>query len=136
MELANLTAQFAEAVEAQEREIAHGDSKQGNEFAKKYIRAAHQLLKQGGPGIDAFAALLRHAQASVRVQAAYYLLPFRTEESLSVLETTARSKGVAALAAIMTLARWKGGEKEVWEQIERLSESAKLSKPRRRFGRF
>ena len=112
-----LAKQFAEAVAAQDLEIAHGDAQRGNEFAKKYIEAAKQLLELGSPGIDAFASLLQDDHALVRVTAAYYLLPFKTEESLKVLEAAAKGKGVSGLNALVILARWKGGESGVWDAL-------------------
>jgi len=88
MQPVTLAKQFAEAVAAQDFEIARGDAGRGKEFAKKYIVAAKQLLELGAPGIEALASLLQDEHALVRVTAAYYLLPFKTEESLKV-----RSRG-------------------------------------------
>ena len=112
-----LAKQFAEAVAAQDFEIAHGDAERGNEFAKKYIEAAKQLLELGSSGIEALASLLQHEHPLVRVNAAYYLLPFKTEESLKVLEAAAKAKGVSGLNAFIILARWKGGERGVWDAL-------------------
>lgn len=112
MQPSNLANEFAEAVATQDLEIDHGDAERGNEFAKKYIQIADQLLRLGPPGIEAFALLLQDERPGVRVKAAYYLLPFKTEQSLCVLETIAKGKGVAALGAIMTLARWRAERKQ------------------------
>ena len=115
MQPVNLAKQFAEAVAAQDFEIAHGDAGRGNEFAKKYIEAAKQLLEPGAPGIEASASLFQEEDALVT--AAYYLLPFKTEESLKVLEAAAKGKGVSALNAFIILARWKGGERGLWDAL-------------------
>jgi HEAT repeat protein len=74
-------------------------------------------LELGAPGIEALASLLQDEHALVRVTAAYYLLPFKTEESLKILEAAAKGKGVSALSAFIILARWKGGERGVWDAL-------------------
>ena len=126
--LPKLLADFADSVLAQEAALGKGDVAEGNAFVKKYVGAANRLLSHGAVGVEAFASLLRHKKAEVRTTAAYYLLPYRTNECLAVLEKSARGTGVTALGALMTLARWKGGEKKVWEEIALVAKKYKRPK--------
>ena len=104
---------FSAAVIAQDECIAQGDAKNGNRYAKRYIKAAQDLLCGGIQSIDNFAGLLQHDKPSVRATAAAYLLKDRIEESVSVLRTIADGVGLAALGAQMTLKRYDKGELEI-----------------------
>ena len=84
--LSKLLSDFSDSVIAQDLCVERHDLSGGNAFAKKYIAAARGLLRFGPEGIDAFASLLQHERIEVRTTAASYLLPFRTNEALNVLE--------------------------------------------------
>src|SRR5438874_1831013 len=92
--LAKLVSDFAHSVIAQDVCVERDDVSRGNEFAKKYIDAAAELLSLGRAGIDAFASLLQDERIEVRTTAASYLLPYRTEESVAVLEESSKGAGV------------------------------------------
>lgn len=108
-----LTADFAEAVMAQNRCIQRGDVAQGNRHAERYVAAASELLDSGESAIEIFCSLLEHPNVSVRATVAAYLLKQRTERAVAVLIPIAQGRGLAALGAQMTLARYERGELEI-----------------------
>jgi len=87
--VAQLAADFAFAVRAQNNAIADHDSVAGNAWALKYSAAAKELLKQDKEGLEAFSELLADTRIDVRTMAAAFLIPFKTEESKRVLEESA-----------------------------------------------
>ncbi len=104
-----LAEQFADSVIAQNALIfGKHDSKTGNKFARKYNKAAEVLINGGIEGLEAFTQLLKDERAAVRVMAASYLLPYRTNESINVLQQEAKGKGITAFGAFMSLKRWEG----------------------------
>lgn len=107
------TREFADAVVAQDRCIERGDAPAGNRHAKKYIAAARRLLAGGDLAIEIFCTLLDHPSASVRAMAAAFLLKARTERAVAALRPIAEGRGLAALGAQMTLARYERGELEL-----------------------
>ena len=80
--LRNLIVKFSDSVIAQNFAIERHDPATGNELATSYIEAADTLINRGSEGIDAFAHLLKDERVAVRVMAASYLLPYRTDEAL------------------------------------------------------
>ncbi len=118
---------FVESVLAQDAAIQDGDASMANLSGRKYIEAANELLNSDS-GIDAFATLLLDSRISVSSAAATYLLPHRTREAILVLEAAAKLTGVTGLGAVMTLARWKRGEKGMWEEIAQIAKRSKLPK--------
>ena len=128
-----LVIDFAKAKMAHINAI-YEDSARAEQASSKYIEIAEQLIALGEPGILSFAQLLSHERREVRTAAATFLLPYRTEQALMVLKGSSRGRDITALAARMTLARWEGGERKVWQEIERISENAPLPKRRKRLG--
>lgn len=108
-----LTGDFADAVTAQDGCIERGDARAGNRHAKRYVAAARKLLAGGEPAIEVFCGLLEHPNASVRAMAAAFLLKSRTERAVAALRPIAESRGLAALGAQMTLARYERGDLEI-----------------------
>ena len=104
-----LAGKFAESVAAQTDAIRKGDSKAGNKHAKRYIDAFNALRSEGDAGRAALVPMLKHPRADVRGMAAAFLLRFRTEESLAVLNDLARGTGIVAFGANETLNRWRDG---------------------------
>lgn len=109
MKLEDLVEQFARHVVAQNEAILRGDSKAGNQHARKYGAAVDQLLAQGNSGRDALAVLLAHERMDVRVMAAAHLLRYRTAEAKAVLEEAAQGQGLIPFGAQQTLKRWEEG---------------------------
>ena len=99
--------QFADSVIGQNESIEKHDTQTGNNYAKKYIEASEALMSAGSEGISAFANLLRDERVAVRVMAASYLLPYRTNEAVLVLEEAAKGNGITSFGAFMALKRWQ-----------------------------
>lgn len=104
---------FAEESNAQIQCIMQGKPNEGNRHARKRIAAAKELLSRGDPAIDVFCKLLDHPLNSVRVAAAAWLLASRTERAVATLRPIARSVGLPALEAQMTLERHERGQLEI-----------------------
>jgi hypothetical protein len=109
MNFEELVREFADCVTAQSEAIAKSDPNLGNKFAKRYIAAFDKLRSVGDEGRDAFAALLTHNRADVRVMAAAYLLRYQHDQATAVLEAEAKAKGPVAFGAAQALQRWKEG---------------------------
>lgn len=107
--VAKLVQEFADSVAAQTDAIWRGDSKTGNKYAKRYIRAFEELKKLGDEGRDALLPLFLHSRKDVRVSAAAFLLRHRTAEALAVLEAEARGEGLVSFEAEQALQRWRDG---------------------------
>jgi hypothetical protein len=105
--------QFATSVVGQNLALKLHDSKSGNMYAKKYIEAAELLLSGGPEAVESFALLLDAPWHDVKVMAATYLLPHKTEEALPILQQAAKGKGIAAMGAYMTLKRWKDDQRRI-----------------------
>jgi hypothetical protein len=104
-----LSADFADAVRAQDRCILAGDARRGDEHAAIYVKSAETLRSAGPAYLDALAALLRHSDASVRVMAAAFLLRDRTDDAVAALRGISESDGLAHLGAKSTLDRYDRG---------------------------
>jgi hypothetical protein len=122
--------EFARCVMAQSEAMRCHKPDIGNKFAQLYLASATELISMGEAGIAAFAALLKDARLDVRTMAATELLPYRCDEALTVLEESSKEGGVIALGAIATLARWRDGEKGMWEEIARLAKQSNLPRNR------
>lgn len=108
-----LVQEYAEAVIKQEECIFQGNVRKGNQFARRYIQIANELLSGGEEVISVFAELLQHPDPNVRVNAAASLLKARTAEAVATLEPLAEIEGLAGLGAKMTLERYRRGELEI-----------------------
>lgn len=131
-EIKRLLVDFAEAKVAHVKSL-YDEGETAKHASDKYIKAAEQLISLGPLGINAFATLLTDQRREVRSAAATFLLPYHTDAAVETLQETASGNDVTAFAARMTLARWEGGDRKMWEEIEVLSEKANLSEPRKRF---
>jgi HEAT repeat protein len=108
-----LAQEYAEAVIKQEECIFQGNARKGNQFARRYIQIARELLSGGEESISVFAELLQHPDPNVRGNAAANLLKDRTSEAVAALKPLAESEGLAGLGAKMTLERYRRGELEI-----------------------
>jgi hypothetical protein len=106
-----LVEQFAKAVECQAKAMRMGDSKEGNKYARSYIKAFAKLRAMGDRGREALVPLMTQGREEVRVMAAAFLLRYCRASACRVLEEIAGGKGFSAFAAGETLARWREG---VW----------------------
>ena len=113
VKLSDPLAVFVAAVVRQFEFIAQGDARNGNNEARKYIAAARTLLSGGKTSIDRFATLLLHDHDDVRAMAAAYLLKERTDAAVAALKPIAAGRGLSALGAQMTLARYERGDLEI-----------------------
>lgn len=100
---------FARNVAAQTDAIRLGDSKAGNRFASRYIRAFNELRERGDDGRAALVPMLQHQRDDVRVMSAAFLLRHETDAAIAILEEISSGSGFAAFTASETLSRWKEG---------------------------
>lgn len=106
---------FVEAEQKSLEAVDRGDSRAANKYARRSIAAARQLLAGGEASIGRFATLLEHQSANIRASAAAWLLKDRTDQAVAALKPIAKSKGLPAMKAICTLARYAKGELEIKE---------------------
>ena len=109
----DLVESFAAEVEAQDHCMDRGDSASGNAHAQRFVSAARSLLDGGHDSIEAFTKLLAHANPSVRVMAAAFLLKERTKQAFDVLTVAAAGSGTAAFGAQRALDRYTRGILEI-----------------------
>jgi hypothetical protein len=106
--LEHLIIEFTDSVVAWREMSEDGDAKAANKFAAKYHNAAKELINYARPGIHTFSRLLREEpRIEVRVKAAGYLIPFKTDEAIAALKFAAEGTGSVALEAKETLKRWE-----------------------------
>ena len=98
---------FAASVIAQNESLAQKAVKSGNKFAMKYHSAAKSLIDAGDKGIIEFSKLLADRRVAVRCMAAAYLIPFRTDECMDILEDASSDMSVIGLGAKIAIERWK-----------------------------
>ena len=86
------------------------DSQIANRHYDYFIQALKRTAAYGEEGLIALANLLDDDRIVVRVTAACYLIHFRTEKALSVLEAAAKLENRAiAMLAFATIKRWEKG---------------------------
>jgi hypothetical protein len=107
--LEQLVESFAQHTVAQTEAIWRGDAKTGNKHARQVSAAFKKLCTHGNAGRDALAVLLAHPNVDVRTTAAAFLLRYRTQEAVAVLEQAARGQGLIAFEAQQCLMRWEEG---------------------------
>jgi hypothetical protein len=107
--ISSLVKSFSEAVMGQSDAINRGDPRAGNKMAKQYISAFGELRTFGDDGREALVPLLHYPRADVRVMTAAFLLRYKTEDALSVLNAEALGTSLAALGAQECIQRWKDG---------------------------
>ncbi|MGE0883646.1 MAG: HEAT repeat domain-containing protein [Blastocatellales bacterium] len=108
-----MAQEYADAVIKQEECIFQGNARKGNQYARRYIQIANQLLRGGEEAISVFVELLQHPDPNVRGNAAANLLKVRTAEAVAALEPLAEIEGLTGLGAKMTLERYRRGELEI-----------------------
>jgi len=108
-----LIQEYADAVIKQQECIFQGNARKGNQFARRYIQIAKELLSGGEESISVFAELLQHPDPNVRGNAAANLLKDRTAEAVAALEPLVKNEGLVGLGAEMTLERYRRGELEI-----------------------
>jgi hypothetical protein len=96
---------FQEAV-LKHAELMTTDPTTANRHFDRSLEAWMAVSREGDKGLDAFRKLLKHESIVVRVRAATYLLPHRTEDALQVL-MSGRDAGDSL--ALVTLVRWSRG---------------------------
>lgn len=101
---------FISGVIQQTESLKNGEN--GNEFAKKYIKAFRELKKIGDAGREALVPFLLHERDDVRGTIAAYLLRYKHSEAMNVLQELSKKPGFDGFAARETIKRWNEG---VWE---------------------
>jgi len=94
--------------------IKHGENmfnnpQQANHYYARFTDALHNLAALGNDGLSALATLLDDDRVVVRVTAASYLVHFKTDKALKVLNTAKNEERAIAMLAIVTLKRWETG---------------------------
>jgi hypothetical protein len=88
-------------------------SDEGNAHAMQQLAAFDGLVNEyGDDGREALAGLLVHEDIRVRVMAASFLLRYKHEDSMRVLEDASHCPGLPGLAAKCSIENWMRG---VWE---------------------
>ena len=110
--LDELVEGFASQQIAQDECVSRGDSAAGNRHAAKLIECFDELAVFGDLGRDALSRLLEHENPSVRCTTAAFLLRYKHEDSMSVLEELAARPelGMVALGAKCSIENWINGE--------------------------
>jgi hypothetical protein len=106
--LDTLIQQYLRHNQAADEAVRRGDSRGTHRASSRAIETWHAIRDRGESGIDAFCALLKHPDREERVAAAAYLLEYRPERALPVLEAEEHT----SLGAEMTLKRWRGRQGE------------------------
>lgn len=89
--------------------MSKGDAKTGNKHARQRAATFKKLCARGNAGRDALTVLFCHPSPDVRSMAAAYLLRYRTQEAIAVLEEVARGQGLIAFEAGQALKHWNEG---------------------------
>lgn len=97
--------QFADAVVAHGKALAHGDHELATAIAKEFLACAGELLLRKPEGPAALARQLEHADPAVRVTAASLLIESYRDRAISALRSVADGESLAALEARVQLAR-------------------------------
>lgn len=85
-----------------------GDHKKGNK-AFDIIAKVAKKIKQLDPKFNVLLPLLKHKNDSVKLHAAFYLLPYQIKLAERVLKKISKNNGLVAFTAEMTLKEWKAG---------------------------
>jgi hypothetical protein len=105
--ISELVAEFAKHCLAQREALNRDDVAVANRHADKNTAAWHALVDAyGDAGRDGVATLFKHPSVEVRVLAAAYLLRYKTEEAIRVLE---EAKATDHFGAEQALERWREG---------------------------
>jgi hypothetical protein len=104
-----LVDDFAANVIAQHEAIWRGNARVGNCHANRTLRCFDKLYRYGPAGKDGLATLFTHNNPLVRGTAAVFLLKYKTEEAMAILEELATGEGFSAFCASEAIKRWNEG---------------------------
>ncbi|MBW3623782.1 MAG: DUF2019 domain-containing protein [Armatimonadetes bacterium] len=104
-----LVESFAVNVAAQNEAIMEGNSRKSNKHANQLLAAFDALCEMGSGGREALSILLQHPRPDVRATSACFLLRYKTEEALTVLEEVSKMPGLAGFEAGECIKRWQEG---------------------------
>src|SRR5687767_9417085 len=105
-----LVQEFAKSVLARTQATREGNSRKAHSTSSGVVKTWDELWEgYGDAGLEKFAALLQHPDQQVRVDAAVYMLDYRPQVALRVLEEEAPTHG----GAQMTLERWRAHEGKI-----------------------
>jgi hypothetical protein len=109
LDVEKFVREFETSVAGQIDAIMRGDRKLAQRFAHRCIRSFEKLLEQGDVGRNALAELFNNNRPDVRATAATFLLKFKTDEAIMVLEEVSRGEGFIPFQAKEALKRWEEG---------------------------
>lgn len=104
-----LVSMFAENAIAQKHAIMAGNARLSNKCANKCLSSFVALRTLGNEGREALSTLFNHEQPAVRSMSAAFLLRYKTNEALQILEAMAHGQGLVAFEARETIKRWNEG---------------------------
>lgn len=108
-EVDHLIEKFIQSVMIHRTQSENGDY----EIANKHFKIAEmcfcKLREQNDNWVDEFLKLLNHDESSVRVSAAYYLLPFETHKAINILKKSKKEPNGVGFNAKIVLKEWKKG---------------------------
>jgi hypothetical protein len=85
-----------------------GDYKKVNKAYDKIVKTIKEL-KKVDPECRQLIQLLKHDNDSVKLTAAYYLLPYSKKIAEKILKKISKKNGLIAFGAKMTLQEWEKG---------------------------
>ena len=100
---------FAYFVIKQNECLNKGDWKQGNKYAKKYIKSFDEIRKIGDSVKEKMKKLLVHENDGIKVTAASFLLRYCTYEAMNVLKEISKKPGIIGFEAQEFIKRWEEG---------------------------
>jgi len=110
-EMQELVEDFVKHEIARDEAITGDD---GVRHATQCHEAFLQLVKKyGDDGREALSVLFDHGDPRIRLIAAVYLLRYKHEESMSVLQELTKEHGMVALGAEQTMKNWETGNWKV-----------------------
>lgn len=111
--LEQLVDDFADAVAKRDELTFQGTGKGAIKYSKKAVQYRKAIWKYGDEGREALARLLSHPIPRVRAEAAAYLLGYKTEEAMAVLQEVAKYEGYTGWGARETIERWEKDPKPI-----------------------
>jgi hypothetical protein len=107
----DLTSRYAEAARQHAAASERGDYRTANQTHDLITQIYHELHARGPEGQRELLALLRNADASVRLWAAVHSLAVIPNEAEAVLEEIAGGvPSLLRLSAEMSLSEWRSGQ--------------------------
>ena len=100
---------FSFYVIKQNEMIREGNWKEGNKYAKKYIKCYEEIKKLGEDAKRKMLILLEHENDSVKTMAATFLLRTYTDKALQILNQISKRKDIIGFEAKQAIERWEEG---------------------------